>query len=301
MNQLLHQINLLSKRDTKTLSQKALKAAEEVGELAAEVLPYEGAEGTNHRLPNSDAIAEECADVILVAYSILKAMDRTDAEIIDVIQKKTDYWQFLTDNERYADINNLEFEIHITVSQVDDIEKFKRDCNTIGIKPIILDLYTPDMVIKDVMTSSHYRGDTKSVVEYSKALVKYFKNLGYRVVREKIESAPWHPAAIAHKQGKSAYFEAHFEFCDLNKKNLVEAFAKNHNIHLSRNVMKKGDRQAIMGTYRVDASQVSVEEFKAKVADIFACVVPMGVRKQPVVEYSLFDSNKAHDKEWVNA
>jgi hypothetical protein len=46
---LIEFIKTLSLNDKKTLTQKALKTSEEVGELAKAVLPFEGAAGTLHR------------------------------------------------------------------------------------------------------------------------------------------------------------------------------------------------------------------------------------------------------------
>ncbi len=42
-------IQLLTETDQKSLSQKALKACEEVGELAKVFLPFENAHACNHR------------------------------------------------------------------------------------------------------------------------------------------------------------------------------------------------------------------------------------------------------------
>lgn len=52
-------IKSLSIKDKKTLSQKGLKLAEEVGELAKAILPYDSAHGTNHRFIDKEKILEE--------------------------------------------------------------------------------------------------------------------------------------------------------------------------------------------------------------------------------------------------
>lgn len=68
--QLLDYIKKLSLDDKKTLSQKALKVAEESGELAKVVLPFDNAAGTIHRFIEKGKILEESVDVILTAISI---------------------------------------------------------------------------------------------------------------------------------------------------------------------------------------------------------------------------------------
>ena len=57
--QLLDYIKKLSLDDKKTLSQKALKVAEESGELAKVVLPFDNAAGTIHRFIEKGRILEE--------------------------------------------------------------------------------------------------------------------------------------------------------------------------------------------------------------------------------------------------
>ncbi len=79
--ELLNYIRSLSLKDTKTLSQKALKTTEEVGELAKAILPFDGAHGTNHRFVNKENITEECVDVILCALSIAYSLGSTDSSL----------------------------------------------------------------------------------------------------------------------------------------------------------------------------------------------------------------------------
>ncbi len=68
--ELFEYIQRLSLADKKTLSQKALKVAEESGELAKVVLPFDNAAGTIHRFIEKGRILEESVDVILTAISI---------------------------------------------------------------------------------------------------------------------------------------------------------------------------------------------------------------------------------------
>lgn len=298
VTELSERIRTLSLRDTKTLSQKGLKASEEVGELAKAILPFEGAHGTNHRCPNEDKVFEECADTLLVVLSIMHSMGKSDEDIVNELSRKTDYWQFLIENEDKADLSSLDFEIHITVKEA-EVEPFMEDCSAIGVKPIILDLYTDGGPIKDVMTSSRFRGSTMEVMRHTKDLANEIRDLGYEVVREKIETVPWHPAAMVHAPKQSAYFEAHIAFTPDER---LRAFAELHDVHMSRNAMKKGADVVAMGTYRVSADLTSPEKFKTMVEKICksAELVGLKVRSRPHVEYSLWDTNEQHDKAWIN-
>ncbi len=298
LQKLLDQITQLSLRDTKTLSQKGLKASEEVGELARAILPLEGAHGTNHRLPSTDKVVEECADMILVAYSIAASLGLTIEDFAKVLARKADYWEFLLDNEDKADLDNLNFEIHITVKEA-ELGQFEIDCGELGVKPIVLDLYTSDTTILDIMTSSRFIGSTRDVTAYTKNLGRELRARGYNVVREKIETVPWHPAAQIKPQRPSAYFEAHIAFKGSDPEKL-RSFASKNNIHLSRNAMKKGDDVVMMGTYRVDATDITSQDFNDHVIKLCEFASEHGFEiKKPHTEYSLFDTNQNHDGEWV--
>lgn len=306
MNKLLDQIQRLSVRDKKTLSQKGLKLMEEAGELAKAILPYEGACGTNHRLPNRDKIAEECADSLLVAYSIMKSMEMTDAEIIEIIQRKTNYWQFLQENEHLANLDNLIFEFHVTVRSIPDLETFNKDCEELKVKPILLDLYAEGEVIEDVMTSSHFKGTTKGALDYSKSLVAQLRSRGYEVLREKIETVPWHPASkVAHlKPGPNKYYEAHIAFPHDTDPNSIEYFKTIFGLRFSRNQMKKGDKAVQMGTLR-RGCEMGIEAFGKLLEDVVKDAntfhKELKITEKPVIEYALFDDNQSHDKKWISA
>jgi NTP pyrophosphatase (non-canonical NTP hydrolase) len=304
MKKLLDQIKTLSLRDKKTLSQKGLKLMEEAGELAKAILPYEGACGTNHRLPNKDKIAEECADSMLVAYSIMKSLHMTDAEITAIVQRKTDYWQFLQENEHLTNLDNLIFEMHVTVEQIKDLATFRADCEELGVKPIILDLFTEGEVIKDMMTSSHYKGTTKGALEYSSDLVSKLIAKGYKVLREKIETVPWHPASkVAHLKDSHKYFEAHVAFQPLVGQACLDFCRSDYQVRFSRNVMKKGDKNVQMGTLR-RSSDIGIDAFaeilNRLIIDVRDLYGEEPVEK-PVIEYALFDDNQTHDKKWITA
>lgn len=107
-------IKKLSLSDKKTLSQKALKTCEEVGELAKAILPFDSAHGTNHRFVDREKILEEIADVHLTNISIAYSLGFTDDEITDMIHQKSLKWSELQSKEEKAQFP-LPFEIHITV------------------------------------------------------------------------------------------------------------------------------------------------------------------------------------------
>ena len=100
-------IKQLSLNDKKTLSQKALKTCEEVGELAKAILPFDSAHGTNHRFVDREKILEEIADVHLTNISIAYSLNFTDEEIMDMIHQKSLKWSELQANEEKAQFRKL--------------------------------------------------------------------------------------------------------------------------------------------------------------------------------------------------
>jgi NTP pyrophosphatase (non-canonical NTP hydrolase) len=225
MNNINDFIKTLSIKDKKTLSQKTLKLVEEVGELSRVILPYDSAHGTNHRFIDREAILEEVVDVYLTNISIAHSLGFTDEEFNDMLVKKSEKWSQLQAAEEKVEVP-LPFEIHVTVDASEmrdpimfdtkrfDLDLFKEACDNIGVKPIVIDLEINDgSVIKDVMTSSKHFGDNRSAYEESERICNELKKYGYKVLRNNIESVPWHPAAPIISTGKEipngCYFESH--------------------------------------------------------------------------------------------
>lgn len=118
---LLDYIKNLSVKDKKTLSQKALKTCEEVGELAKAILPFDSAHGTSHRFVDKEKVLEEIVDVFLTNISIAYSLGFTDEEIEEMTYKKALKWNEIQIKEEKAEFP-LPFEIHITISN--DLPKF---------------------------------------------------------------------------------------------------------------------------------------------------------------------------------
>jgi len=85
-------------------------------------------------------------------------------------------------------------------------------CESIGVKPIVLDLDINEGVMKDVMTSSKHFGNNKTAYDECKRISNALREYGYIVVREKIETVPWYPASpkeTSDKMPEDCYFESH--------------------------------------------------------------------------------------------
>lgn len=303
---LLDFIKLLTARDTKTLSQKALKTAEECGELAKVVLPYDGAHATTHRFIDSKRILEEVADVFLCATSIAYHLGFDDSDIEQMIGKKAEVWAELQDREDEAKYP-IPYEIHVTVEEA-DVEHFRAVCAELQVKPIVLDLHLHQGgVIKDIMTSSKFYGDNRGAFEYMKGISAGLTKAGLKVVREKIETVPWCPAAPSEKHSTyymppGCYFECHFGVLVHNDDELerLKGKAVDLNAHLSKNVFKRFEdgSYVIMFTYRDYAT--TRENFRRNIDTIKEVLATNQLTvEREVIEFSIYDTKVTHDSQWL--
>jgi hypothetical protein len=237
-----------------------------------------------------------------------------------MLVKKTEKWGSLQAKEEQATFP-LPFEIHVTIeakSFLESISEFKEDCKDIGVKPIVIDLEINDgSIIKDVMTSSKFFGDNRTAYEESERIVKELRDRGYDVVRNKIESVPWHPAAPVISRGEAipngCYFESHIGVTIYpEQKEDLQTFIRStltngHLIELSgtaklsQNFFKKsndGSRFVNMLTYR--SNMCGRPLFEAEVKGIKHLLKEEGFDFEKVeVEYAVYDTNVTHDAKWI--
>jgi NTP pyrophosphatase (non-canonical NTP hydrolase) len=327
-------IKELSIQDKKTLSQKALKTCEEVGELAKAILPFDSAAGTNHRFVDREQILEEIADVYLTNISIAYSLGFSDEEINDMIYRKSLKWSEIQSKESESPFP-LPFEIHITVDgseMIDpilfdrkkfDIDYFKRVCKDIGVKPIVLDLETNSDIIKDTMTSSKFFGDNRSVYDESQRIVNSLEESGFEVLRTKIETVPWHSKAPKNlKIGEiipdNCYFESHIGISIFkSQKEILDKFVEREfnsemlgdflnikikefgSLKLSSNFFKKSEDKFInIITFR--SSKVGYTTFKEIVELIKKTMNLGGFDYEKVeIEFCIYDTNLSHDNKWM--
>lgn len=342
-------IRKLSVNDKKTLSQKALKTTEEVGELAKVILPFDSAQGTNHRFVDRKSILEEIVDVYLSSISIAYSLNFTNEEIDEMIIEKSKKWENIQTRESESQFP-LPYEIHITVEndlpklgkkhrlnylqnifekelenkgifkynendyneniQRIFIESFKKNCEIVGVKPVVLDLDINDDVIKDVMTSSKHFGDNRSAFNECERIALELRNSGYKILRKKIETVPWHPMSPIEidKMPENCYFECHIpvSISKEEKYSLLGVLKKSENcfsgkIKLSKNFFKKEvDGKLInMITYR---SYVASKDFFLKEIETLKNLLSENgfTFNKVETEFAIYDTNISHDYKWMN-
>lgn len=304
---LLDYIRSLSARDTKTLTQRALKLAEETGELAKVALPFENAPATLHRIVTKHKIAEEAVDNILVSLSILHQLEYEDEDIESLMREKSLKWDnILTREGKLKDPNNIPHEIHITINCAqDEIERFREVCKNIEVKPIVLDLpLLEGGTMQDVMTSSHFFGTTTRAIAHGHMLAVILGEYNFDAVRIKVETVPWHPAApqqFGDDIAKDCYFESHVGVIMSSdiKPDRLKTIAGNCNARMSRNVFKKYDNGEYiqMVTMRTYSTR---HEFELQLDFLLNSLQSNGFKYEKVIqEYSIYDTNVTHDSAWI--
>lgn len=311
---ILAYIAKLSASDKKTLSQKALKTAEETGELAKVVLPYDGAASTTHRFVAKERILEEVADVVLCALSVAYDLGFTDDDIASTMFRKAEYWEELQVREGNATYP-LPYEIHVTVAggHVRDtserLDEFKAACAAVGVKPLLIDMHN-DMgktIMLDCQTSSVHMGDNTSAITEVRRISEGLIERGFKVIREKVETVPWHPAAPAkaHKNPfmpKDCYFEAHFNIV-VNDDTLprLRTIVENNGAHLSRNAFKRISETDYVMMATLRSYDGTYEDFQVQCRSVVAILKRIGGYEVPktITEFSIYDTNVTHDAAWI--
>jgi NTP pyrophosphatase (non-canonical NTP hydrolase) len=321
-------VRQLTLTDRKSLAEKGLKTAEEVGELAKVILPYVSAASTTHRFVPKERILEEVSDVILCALSIAYELGYDDDSLHAMMMHKAKYWDELQHREIKA-AYPIPYEIHITVREVATVDEFKAACAALSVKPILLDLHTKtDTMIRDMMTSSVHIGDNTTAYAEMKRISAGMTAAGYDVIREKIETVPWHPSApsTVHSNPvmpKDCYFEAHFNIVVTDEtliklRHLISNMdvfvsplrsradrdalkVESLRVHLSRNVFKKvsENEYVIMATLRrysgtYEAFADEFENTKKEIEQYGFSVL------KTITEFSVYDSKISHDSEWLS-
>jgi len=296
-------IQKLSLYDKKDLTQRTLKAVEEVGELAKVVLPTVNAYATAHRFFNLLDIVEEVSDSVLCLLSILHSLNIDNETFNAMLLKKCKKWDGLQQNHGKSD-SKLPFEIHITVdskysNQIYGLSKFEAACKEIGVKATVLELYesSGQFISHDVMTSSTLVGTNLDALREVARIENALFQMGFELVRRKIETVPWHPAAPTEKNLQKMalgnYFETHFELTIEDAKKVP---LSGFNVAWSQNVKKKDSVTSL--TVRSASTLENHERALEKVYEYFESKKVNYVADQ--TEFAIYDTNVLHDEKWIN-
>ena len=204
----------------------------------------------------------------------------------------------------------LHYEIHVTV-KTKDVEQFKAKCKAIGVKPIVIDLQKKSGdVLCDVMTSSTISTSDRTIETARKEMLYIEMELvksGFNVVRCKIETVPWHPEAPSEHNGKrhfpGSHFESHLGVIVKNSLDfyLLQEFSKKFSMHLSKNAFKKFDDGSFCQMVTFRSYTAVKEDFELTINEIVRTLKDHGLvfEKAPTIEFAIYDSDAAHDNDWL--
>jgi hypothetical protein len=154
------------------------------------------------------------------------------------------------------------------------------------------------------MTSSKITGTINSVHEEIDRIVSGLESKGFEVVREKIESAPWHPEApseLGDKMPANCYFEAHVGCIISNEeKSRLKELAKIAGAHLSKNFFKKSDGGRFVNMVTLRNYDCTSKNFILEVKDFEAMLREENIKFEKVeTEFCLYDTKVSHDYLWL--
>ena len=215
-----------------------------------------------------------------------------------MMKEKAVHWSHL--KEQDISDGKYPFEIHLTVL-VKYLNGFVDWCNHQGdIKPIVLDLYHDDVTDIQVTTSSVIFGSLDDAIIKMKELVERTEKHGAKVIREKIETVPWHPAITEKNELKGKYFESHLPLFFNSKKELDEFRVKCPFLHISKNTSKPDINGCIkvFMTHR-SAPGGTLREHNFELMG-FAFLLDSPHRAGKIItEYAVLDSNEELDAKWL--
>ena len=205
--------------------------------------------------------------------------------------------------------DKFEYEIHVTV-EASDIERFKEVCTELNVKAIVVSLSQTEEY-SHVMTSSVFIGPadlTPALLEAAN-ITNSLEAHGFTTVRTKIETVPWHPDAptITNKRTfkNDQHFECHISFVVRSEEEaaMLAIFAKNRNMHMSRNPFKLNEDGSYIQMVTSRAYMSKYEIFKESVDYIIEQSKRYNflVYKIPRIEFAIFDTNIQLDDAWVNS
>lgn len=129
------------------------------------------------------------------------------------------------------------------------------------------------------------------------------KSSGLEVVREKIETTPWHPLSpktSLDQMEPGTYFECHFTLPDLPTMHGLKPLEWGGIPFLLSTTESKRQKNLVFATMRHYIATAGT--FVEGVNNIHATLTAqLGEIKLPTVEFALYDSNPTHDKAWVDA
>lgn len=195
-------------------------------------------------------------------------------------------------------------ELHVTVHpETTDPELFSQACKDLGVKAHKIYNETPhgELTI-DYLTGSEFYGRSSQVFAEMGRIAAGLGSSGLHVVRQKVETTPWHPMTpktSLDRLDTGQYFECHFTLPDLPTIHGFKFMNWGNVPFLISTTDNKKKAGLVFATMRHYISTAG--EFCDNVEKIHEALTwQIGEVAMPTVEFSLYDSNPDHDKDWID-
>lgn len=203
------------------------------------------------------------------------------------------------------------FEAHVTIASSGgptELEAFRAACGELGVKCIAIELPEGETLLQP-MTGSFHRGALLAVQDEVVTIARALVKKGFTVVRTKIEA---HGRLLGTPETdeeaaagpSTSYFEFHMklalpESADFDA--LVRRF-KELGAHLSRNAHRKAGPDGLVEHFvTVRAHRVGRKTAEERFAAVCGEIERAGwVVRNRIREYTVFDTNVALDRGWID-
>lgn len=195
-------------------------------------------------------------------------------------------------------------ELHVTTNPLTtDPALFAEACGSLGVKAHVIYNEMPNgQETIDYLTGSEYDCTTAEAFRQLGRIATVLESFGLEVVREKIESTPWHPAAPREEGARhpiGTYFESHFTIPDLPTTHGWKLLRyEQHPFYISTTDNKR--RQGLLFATMRHYDSTSAK-FCALVDEIYENLAQQVDVSRPTVEFAVYDTNPDHDKKWVES
>ena|SRR3990167_8586889 len=193
------------------------------------------------------------------------------------------------------EINGI-FEIHITVTQPCNEQKFIETCKLLQVKPVLIELPYGESP-KQLMTSSWTKGNETTAIQTANELANKLRTEGYSVSRVKVEACASNEGVPLHPlYGSKRYFEFHLKINIEDEAVLNDSIAPYHG-HLSASSLKSQPNIKFVTLRMYDKGKIEALQILQKLVE------EISTTRNTILathrEYAVYDSNINLDAGWV--
>ena len=293
-------LETLSDYDNEPLSEKITKIVKEVGELASVVTSLKGR--NVNTLIDRDNILEECVDVILNVQSIIQSTNSTEEEIEKIMVARILKRGGELRREKSAGISPIPYNIRIVIElqEGQDTGHLQMRRDELNAKMHTIQHHPK----QHIMFSFWHLGSNRTAYNNLLETTYVFKQLGYDIIRQKIETVTWHdfaPKNPLERLRENCYFEAHINVaCSTEMRDLATLIAGENDAFLSECVFRKMDSEYCIIKYTMISPNEHEALFRKHVEQFRNDLITHNFDVSHAdINLSIYDTMISHDVNWL--